>query len=253
MDDFRYLAVVGSRKHSEYGKQSTEELISGLAGFPVVIVSGLAFGIDSIAHKTALRAGIKTVAIPGSGLANETIYPQSHVSLAQDILGSGGTLISEFPDDFQATRWSFPQRNRLMAGMSHATLVVEAGERSGTLITARLALDYNRDVFVVPGSIFSEGTMGSHFLLRQGAVPVTSSNDILQELGFDLKDIQSDKVPPDLSEDETRIFNLLQEPLEREVLVKKLDLPIHEINMLLSAMEIKGLISENLGKIRRKH
>lgn len=253
LDDFRYLAVVGSRKHSEYGKQSTEELISGLAGFPVVIVSGLAFGIDSIAHKTALRAGIKTVAIPGSGLANETIYPQSHVSLAQDILGSGGTLISEFPDDFQATRWSFPQRNRLMAGMSHATLVVEAGERSGTLITARLALDYNRDVFVVPGSIFSEGTMGSHFLLRQGAVPVTSSNDILQELGFDLKDIQSDKVPPDLSEDETRIFNLLQEPLEREVLVKKLDLPIHEINMLLSAMEIKGLISENLGKIRRKH
>ncbi len=253
LDDFRYLAVVGSRKHSEYGKQSTEELISGLAGFPIVIVSGLAFGIDSIAHKAALRAGIKTVAIPGSGLAKETIYPQSHFSLAQDILKSGGTLISEFPDDFQATRWSFPQRNRIMAGISHATLVVEAGERSGTLITARLALDYNRDVFVVPGSIFNDGTRGSNSLLRQGATLITSSHDILQEFGFDSGDTKSDKIPPDLSENEKKIFNLLQEPLEREALVKKLNLPIHEINVLLSAMEIKGLISESLGKIRRKH
>ncbi len=252
-DDFRYLAVVGSRKYSEYGKQSTEELISGLAGFPIVIVSGLAFGIDSIAHKAALRAGVKTVAIPGSGLAKETIYPRSHFSLAKEILESGGTLLSEFPDDFQATRWSFPQRNRLMAGISHATLVVEAGERSGTLITARLALDYNRDVFVVPGSIFSQGTKGSHFLLRQGAVPVTSSRDILQELGFDLEDSRDDKTPPDLLENEEKIFDLLKEPLEREILVKKLNLPIHEINVLLSTMEIKGLISESLGKIRRRH
>ena len=153
--DHKWLAVVGSRKYSNYGKEAAETLIAGLQGYPVVIVSGLALGIDAIAHRAALSAKLPTVAVPGSGLAPSVLYPSTNRNLAGDILKAGGALLSEFEPDFQATAWSFPQRNRVIAGLSDATLVVEAEQKSGALITSKFATEYNRDVFTVPGSIFS--------------------------------------------------------------------------------------------------
>ncbi|NCU28960.1 MAG: DNA-protecting protein DprA, partial [Candidatus Moranbacteria bacterium] len=148
--DLTYLAIVGSRNYTSYGKDICEKLIKGLKGYPIVIVSGLALGIDSIAHKMALSVGLKTIAFPGSGLSDKAIYPKTNIFLAQEIIENDGCLISEFEPDFISTLYSFPQRNRLMAGMSKAVLIIEAEEKSGTLITARLALDYNKDVLAVP-------------------------------------------------------------------------------------------------------
>jgi len=248
----KYLCVVGSRRYSSYGKDACEHLISSLRGHNIVIVSGLAIGIDAIAHRAALKAGLLTIAIPGSGLAWEVLYPRAHISLARQILEAGGTLVSEFEENFKATPWSFPQRNRLMAGMSSAVLIVEAEEKSGTLITARLATDYNRDVCVVPGSIFSQNARGPNELLRHGATPITSSSDLLEALGLDEKDKSEKDFLKNLSPDERQVVEILREPLQRDELIQKLRLPTNKVNILLSTMEIKGIVTEQLGLIRVK-
>src|SRR3989344_2850683 len=147
----KFLCVVGSRKYTSYGKEVVNSIISDLRGFPITIISGLALGIDSIAHRTAMKNGLPTIAVPGSGLSPRALQPQSHLRLAEEIVRSGGTLMNEFDPNFKATHWSFPQRNRIMAGLSNATFVIEAEKKSGTLITARLAIDYNRDVLTLPG------------------------------------------------------------------------------------------------------
>ena len=250
--DAFYLCVVGTRNNTTYGKDACERLIAGLAGFPIVIVSGLALGTDSIAHKAAIKAGIKTVSFPGSGLSEKVLYPASNLSLAKEILASGGSLVSEFEPSFLPTRWSFPKRNRLMAGICHATLIVEATEKSGTLITARLALDYNREVFAIPGPITSENSVGTNRLIREGATPVYESKHILEFFGLDNNAENFTKqLPLDLSEDELALLELLDEPHSRDDIVEMFDGPVHEINILLSAMEIKGLIKEEFGEIRR--
>jgi len=253
--DTIFLAVVGSRKYSNYGKDVCEELIAGLNGYPIAIVSGLALGIDSIAHRAAMKAGLPTIAVPGSGLGDKVIYPATNFALAQEIVQKGGALLSEFEPDFRATTWSFPKRNRIMAGLSRAVLIIEAGERSGTLITARMALDYNRDVFVVPNSIFAEGSKGSNRLVRQGAMPVTSSEDVLKELGFDptsADDEGSTFINENCSVEEKKVLALLEEPISRNEIIRALGKPIHEANVVLSAMEIKGIIKEEMGVIRKK-
>ncbi|MEK7390817.1 MAG: DNA-processing protein DprA, partial [Patescibacteria group bacterium] len=181
----KYLCVVGSRSASQYGVDACRELIGGLRGSDVVIVSGLAIGIDAIAHKAALDAGLTTIAVLGSGLGWEAIYPRTNIQLAKEILAGGGALISEFPAGYTPRHYNFPERNRIMAGLSHATLVVEASLKSGTLITARLALDYNRDIFTVPGSIYAKQSAGPHMLLSNGAMLVSQSEDILHGLGLD--------------------------------------------------------------------
>ena len=250
--DTFYLSVVGSRNNTRYGKDACEKLISGLAGSPIVIVSGLALGIDSIAHRTAIATGLKTIAFPGSGLSEKVLYPASNLSLAKEILASGGSLISEYKPDFRATEWSFPRRNRLMAGLSHATLIIEATQKSGTLITARLALDYNREVFAVPGPINSPSSVGANELIRQGATPVFESKHILDFFGLvDDGDIETQKLPLDLSEDEQSILELLTEPKSRDEIIESFEAPAHEINILLSALEIKGILKEEYGEIRR--
>src|SRR3989344_964578 len=139
----KFLCVVGARKYSQYGKDVVNTLLEGLSGFPVTIVSGLALGIDSLAHRAAIKNKLHTIAVPGSGLSPKSLHPATHVSLAEEIIQSGGTLISEYEPDFKATQWSFPQRNIIMSGMSNATLIVEAETKSGTLITAKLATGYN--------------------------------------------------------------------------------------------------------------
>lgn len=248
--DYYYLSVVGSRKYTSYGKEVCERIIKGLAGYPIVIVSGLALGIDGIAHRAALDAGLQTVAVPGSGLNQSVIYPRTHLNLAKEIVENGGALLSEYEPDFKATPWSFPQRNRIMAGLSQGVLIIEAEEKSGTLITARMALDYNRNVFVVPGSIFSASSKGTNNLLRQGATPITSAKDLLEEIGF----IEQTFGTLDLTlftPEEQAVLILLDEPREREELLMLLSASPSQTLSIITVLEIKGIIYERLGKIER--
>lgn len=216
----------------------------------MVIVSGLAYGVDALAHKAAIASGLPTVSVPGSGLDWSVLYPRANVGLAREILNAGGALLSEYEPDFKATDYSFPRRNRIMAGLCHATLLIEAKERSGTLITARLATEYNRELLVVPGSIFSETSKGTHQFLKLGATPVTEPTDILKVLGVEARETGNTALRTDLSDDERRILGIIASPCSREELVSALKMPISEANILLSTMEIKGLIKEELGTIR---
>jgi DNA processing protein len=246
----KYLAVVGSRKYSQYGKEVCEHLIKGLRGYPIVVVSGLALGIDSIAHRAALDAGLQTIAVPGSGLSEKVLYPSTHLGLAKEIVKNGGALISEFADDFKATPYSFPQRNRIMAGMSHATFVIEAELQSGTLITSKYAIEYNRDVFTVPHSIFSKTSEGPHMLLRLGATPITSSNDIITALGLRPKEeLFQTRDYSDCSTDEKEVIEILHEPLSRDQIIRLLGKPVFVTQTILATMEIKGLITEKFGEV----
>ncbi|MGB2580074.1 MAG: DNA-processing protein DprA, partial [Minisyncoccia bacterium] len=238
------------RKYTSYGKEACERIISGLAGYPIVIISGLAMGVDGIAHRAALDAGLRTVAVPGSGLDTSVIYPRTHLGLAKEIVENGGTLISEYEPDFRATPWSFPQRNRIMAGLSQGVLIIEAEEKSGTLITARMALDYNRNVFTVPGPIFSATSKGTNNLLRQGATPITCAKDLLEEIGF----IEQQTGTLDLTlftPEEQAILILLDEPLAREDILASFDTLLAQTLSILTVLEIKGVIQERMGKIER--
>src|SRR3989338_1320681 len=206
-NEFVYLTVVGSRKMTRYGQEACDFLIHGLAGYPIVIVSGFAIGTDTIAHKSALDTGLPTIAIPGSGLDRAVLHPQSNYRLADHILETDGALLSELPPTAPAGIHTFPRRNRIMAGLAHAVLIIEASEQSGTLITARLALDYNREVLVVPGSIFAPTAQGTNTLLSQGAAPARGSGDILATLGIRTND------------NEPRTLNLdLFTPIERSII-----------------------------------
>jgi DNA processing protein len=240
----KLLSIVGSRRYTSYGKQVVNELVGGLAGYPVGIVSGLALGIDSLAHEAALRNNLYTLAIPGGGLDDEAIYPAVHKQLAQRILADGGGLLSEFAPTFTATKWSFPQRNRLVAGISHATLLIEAAERSGTLITARLATDYNRELLVVPGSIFSRNSAGVHQFLKLGATPVTTAADILEVLQIDPTTTTQPSATKTQPRDPlaAKVLSLLTEPLHRDELIRQLNISTTEAAQLLMTMELEGYV-----------
>lgn len=248
------LCVVGSRRYTQYGKEVTEKLIAGLSGFPITIVSGLALGIDSIAHEAALRSGLQTIAVPGSGLDPKVIYPRSHIGLAERIVSAGGGLLSEFEPTLKAAPWTFPQRNRIMAGLSDAILVIEAEEKSGTLITSRLATDYNKDVFAVPGSIFSAQSAGPHMLIRLGATPVRSSEDILEQFGIDAE-VKQSVLPLDISDDEKLTLELIQElskdsgGVTKNDVLRESTLGTSQAAAVLMSLEISGLIEEKMGKI----
>lgn len=252
-EDYKLLTVVGSRMHSRYAKDALEKLFEALRGQPVVIVSGMALGIDALAHKLALKNGLKTIAIVGSGLGEKILYPRSNIGLAKDILSKGGLIVSEYDSDFKATSWSFPQRNRIMVGMSEAVLVVEAKEKSGTAITARLTLEYNRELTVIPNSIFSEFSTGSNKLLRTGANPILEGQDILNILGISREEkmTQQKFKPEDLSDLEKKVMKKLAEPKSKKELLEELKINITELNTTLSLLEIKNYIIESLGKYRK--
>ena len=247
------LTVVGSRKYTSYGKETCEGIIGGLRGYDIAVVSGLALGIDTIAHESAMRARLRTISVPGSGLDPSVLYPRSNLQLARRILEAGGALLSEFAPDFHATDWSFPQRNRIMAGLAKATLLIEAGEKSGTLITARLAADYNREVLVVPGSIFSPASRGTHQFLKLGATPITSSEDVLRALGFAPEEVPSQEIDlSGLPERERAVMEFLSEPRDRDQIIEAIEISASDANILLMKMEIAGLIAETPEGIRRK-
>jgi DNA processing protein len=247
----KLLSVVGSRKYTNYGKQVVGHLISGLRGHNIGIVSGLALGIDSLAHQAALDNHLYTLAIPGGGLSDSAIYPATHKSLAKKILEAGGGLLSEYDPDFKATTWSFPERNRLVSGISHATLVIEAGEKSGSLITARLTADYNRELLVVPGSIFSDNSKGTHQFMKLGARPVTEPADILDALGLTVQSGHAPVPASTLLPEEQRIIDFLSEPKERDLLIRECGLPTESVTIILMQMEMNGLIKEAGGVYRK--
>ena len=254
-DEYLYLAVVGTRKFSNYGKEACEKIISGLRGYNFVIVSGLALGIDAIAHRAALDSGLKTIAIPGSGLDFSALHPRTNHQLAKDIIEKGGALLSEFEWEVPAAIHTFPQRNRIIAGISRGTLVIEAPERSGALITANFSLDFNRDVFSVPGSIFSENSKGTNKLIKMGAVPVSSAEDILD--AFDVprenENLKFDIETQNFSPIEQKIISAISEPISKDDLIRKLKLPANEINPALSMLQINGIIKESSGEFYIKN
>jgi len=244
--DEEAIAVVGTRRMTPYGKRATEKIVQGLAGNNLTIISGLALGIDSVAHRIALENGSRTIAVLGTGLDN--IYPYSHRGLAEKII-QNGALISEFCLGTQGYASNFPQRNRIISGLALGTLVVEAAARSGTLITAKYALEQNREVFAVPGSIFSPQSESCLNLIKMGARLVSDYKDILDELN--IKDQWQGQNKADVepeSEQETKILNSLDYNTAKHInkIIAKTRFETSKVLSLLTLMEMKGLI-KNLG------
>ncbi len=242
------VAVVGTRKFSPYGRQVTEELVGGLARSSVTIVSGLALGIDGFAHEATLANNGKTIAVLGSGPDRAHVFPAMHRSLADRIVAAGGAVISEYPPGTESTTFTFPRRNRIIAGLSLATLVIEAPESSGSLITATCALENNRDVFAVPQNITAPNAAGPNTLIKQGAKPVTCVEDILETLHIEKqKQFQAAAAVIADSPVEAKILAALsREPIHIDFLTKAVNLPSPVVGSTLTLMEIKGKV-RNLG------
>lgn len=243
------LAIVGSRKFSQYGKQVAISLSRDLANAGITVVSGMALGIDTFAHQGALESGGQTIAVLGSSLEDKNIGPRTNFNLSRHIIENGG-LLSDYPLGTQASPQTFPARNRLMAGLTLGTIVIEAGSQSGTLITAHMALDFNREVFAVPGNIFSPTSQGSNSLIKQGAKIVTSVNDILEELN--LKNLHEEKsiktFIPDSKEEEIIINILSSEPLNIDRIIKLSKINTSIVLSTLVILEMKGYIKDMGGQ-----
>ena len=245
----RILTVVGSRKYTTYGKLAIERLIQSLTGEDVVILSGLALGIDGLSHDAALESKLATIAIPGSGLDPRVLYPSSHLHLAEDIVTSGGALISELAPETQAAQWTFPARNRIMAALSDALLVIEATDKSGTLITARLALELGRDIGAIPGDIFSDSSYGTNMLIKEGAYMIRNSDDLYDLLHITKK--EKEVTQEQYSHEEMLVLEHLGEPTEKDTLLVKTGLSPDQFLITISSLEMKGCIQETFGEVRK--
>lgn len=237
------LSIIGTRKNSEYGEFLTRKIISELAGFNVTIVSGLAKGIDTLAHGQALENDLATIAVLGSGLNN--IYPSENSKLARKIVEKNGLLLSEYEPDSGPLQYHFPQRNRIISGLCLATLVIEAPEKSGSLITAKLALEQGKEVFVVPGDIDRENSLGNLRLLQNGgAYPISSGQEIIQMLNLYANGKEKEQVTVKVSDDENVILRNLSQTrgIYLDELKDLTKLPINHLLANLSLLEISGLI-----------
>ncbi|OHB22892.1 MAG: DNA protecting protein DprA [Parcubacteria group bacterium RIFCSPLOWO2_01_FULL_48_18] len=242
------IAVVGTRMASEYGKRACNHIVSELGRNGVVITSGLALGIDETAHQSCIEAGGKTVAVIGSGFNN--IYPTKNKTLAARIVAAGGAIVSEYPLDAAPLRHHFPERNRIISGLSRGVLVIEAPEKSGSLITARYALEQNRDVFAVPGPISSKNFSGSHRLIKEGAAVVTAAEDILEEYGWE-KTVRTNLNITFESDAQERIFKTLaaaHESLAVDAIVAAANLDAKTVNRELTLLMIRGIIKDVGGR-----
>jgi DNA processing protein len=235
------LAVVGTRRASAYGRQVTEEIVADLAGSRITVASGLAKGIDSIAHRSALDAGGRSIAVFAHGL--DIVYPTENTSLAQRIVQQGA-LISEFPLGTRPKPEYFPRRNRIISGISLGVLVVEAGTTSGALITANLALEQNREVLAVPGSILSPASRGTNHLIQEGAKLVRDYRDILEELnlGAVAQQIEMKEVLPESDTESILLRQLSAEPTHVDEVCRGSGLPVSTVSSTLAMMELKGLV-----------
>ena len=242
-EDELAIGIVGTRRATGYGTDMARRISTDLASAGVAVVSGLALGIDTVAHRAALDAGGRTIAVCGCGL--DTIYPPRNRNLAARIVEQGA-MVSEFPIGTKPDARNFPARNRIISGLSRGTVVVEAPRRSGALITARFAADQGRDVYAVPGSALSQASEGSHMLIRDGATLVTSGADVLEDLNLIAAQtaVQTRMALPE-SDEERRLFALIgAEPRHVDELCRESGLSIQETNGLLLALELKGLIRQ---------
>ncbi|MBA7628335.1 hypothetical protein ES703_35816 [subsurface metagenome] len=237
------LAVVGTRKATVYGRQATEEIVADLARNKITIVSGLARGIDSIAHQSALEAGGRTIAVFASGL--DIVYPAENAALARNIIQQGA-IISEFPLGTKPRRENFPLRNRIMSGLSLGVLVVEADETSGALITANRALEQNREVFAVPGSILAPTSRGTNHLIQEGAKLIRDYSDILEELNLTAVAHQMEikEVIPASDTESLLLKQLSTEPTHIDEVCRSSGLPIATVSSTLAMMELKGMVKQ---------
>ncbi|GAB4566451.1 MAG: DNA-processing protein DprA [Anaerolineae bacterium] len=235
------VAIVGTRRATPYGREAARRLAGDLAERGVTVVSGLARGIDAVAHQAALDAGGRTLAVLGSGV--DVIYPPEHRKLARAIR-QAGALISEYPLGTEPESGNFPPRNRIISGLSRGVIVVEAGIKSGALITARYAAEQGRDVFAVPGNIFQRGSSGTNKLIQDGAQVALSAEDVLSALQMEQVGAHTaarELLPADPVE-EALLAHLSDEPLHIDELARRAELPVSEVASRLTLMELKGLV-----------
>ncbi len=242
------ISIVGSRLTSNYGKAITERIAGDLAHYGVTIVSGMARGIDSAAHRGALSAGGRTIAVLGCGV--DIIYPPENRRLFEEITAHGA-VISEFPLSTRPEGANFPRRNRIISGLSLGVVVVQASSRSGSLITARLALEQNRDVFAVPGNVGIAGSQGTNRLIKEGAKLVESAHDILEEIlpRFQHDVLLAAEVKPPLAEGEDRVYCLLgDDPMHIDSIIARTGMGASRASAILLQLELKGLVQQLPGK-----
>ncbi|MDH4299051.1 MAG: DNA-processing protein DprA [Dehalococcoidia bacterium] len=246
-EDEACLAIVGTRRPTVYGRQVTEEIVADLARSKITIVSGLARGIDSVAHRAALDAGGKTLAVFGSGL--DVVYPGENAKLAQTII-EHGALVSEYPLGVKPKAENFPLRNRIMSGLSLGVLVVEAGERSGALITAHQAVEQNREVFAIPGSILSPASQGTNRLIQEGAKLVRNYTDILQELNLTIviQQAEIEQFAPANEIESAILKQLSSEPNHIDEICRCSGLTMPEVSSTLAMLELKG-VARQVGRM----
>ncbi len=239
------LGVVGTRRCSPYGRQATFGLVRQLAQDGVTIVSGLAIGIDTTAHQTCVDLKKRTIAVLGTGLDEKSIYPQTNIGLAKKIVELGGCLLSELPPGTPGSKFTFPNRNRIISGLAQGVLVVEAKTKSGALITANYAKKQGRKLFAVPGSIYSANSTGPNRLIRGGAKLVDSPDDILQELDLPISPRQLNLSYTGCNKEESLILKILKdEPLHIDKLIEKTKLNATIVVSALAILEIKNKIKD---------
>ena len=242
-DDLYAVAIVGTRRVTPYGRQITEELSSYLASNGITVISGLARGVDAIAHQTALKAGGRTIGVLGSGV--DKIYPPEHRQLAGQIMNHGA-IVSDYAPGTPPDASNFPPRNRIVSGLSLAVVVVEAGETSGALITAEFAAEQGREVFAVPGSILAPQSKGTNKLIQKGALPLLSINDLMQALNLTRMGYHkaARKILP-ADDTERRVMSILSaEPLHVDEIRNQTELPIEKVSATLALMELKGMVRQ---------
>lgn len=242
------LGIVGSRKHTSYGQICTDTIVNELTNNQLTIVSGLAHGIDTIAHKRTLENKGRTIAVLGTGIDDESIYPHSNKNLAHQIINNNGLIMSEFPIKTSPLRHHFPLRNRIISGLSLGILVVEAAQKSGALITAYSALEQNREVFAIPGNIYSPASIGPNNLIKAGAKMVLRGEDILEELN--LKNInnfvKNKNIIPESKEEKNILQHLSHEPIHIDEISRKSKINSAVLSSILIMMEMKGMV-KNVG------
>ena len=248
-DEFA-VAMVGTRKYSSYGQQVATSIAGELANQGVTTVSGLAIGIDALVHEATVKQNGRTIAVLGSGIGEADIYPSINRDLAKSVIDKGGLVLSEYPPGTTPIKQNFPQRNRIIAGLAIATLVIEAPESSGALLTAQYALEQNRDVMAVPGSIYSLNAVGPNNLIKMGAKLISCANDVLETLNMkQVKEFISNRdISPETKEEELVLNILTNEPTHIDNLIKKTGLTTAQANSTLVLMEMKGKV-KNIGNM----